>query len=58
MQEMMAQEKMVLALAGEDEEGRGIYKTIEFGGMAKMELACKVAHEYKKRKFTKIDSRL
>ena len=29
------QEMMDLALTGEDEEGRGIYKTIEFGGMAK-----------------------
>jgi hypothetical protein len=50
MQEMMAQEMMALALAGEDEE---FSKTIEFGGMAKMEWGCKVKYEKKKGKFTK-----
>ena len=53
MQEMMAQEMMAIALAGEDEEGVGMSKTIEFGGMAQMEWGCKVKYEYKKGKFTK-----
>ena len=47
------QEMMDLALTGEDEEGVGMSKTIDFRGMAEMEWACKVMHEYEKGKFTK-----
>ena len=47
------QEMLALALAGEDEEGVGMFKTTDFRGMAEMEWCCKVMYEYKKGKFAK-----